>query len=171
MSEEQSGPPPPVESGGIPPLLNLAVPAIMLCVTVAYAWSLRGIVNAQMNLLLLKPVLFVFWVLLGVIIVKDVVPSIRLQMAGRPAAPARSRTVWLEPRSEAAAGFVVLATLGFAFTGPGHGPIVYLASLFAYLGVAGYLIGDRKLPKLILVAALCSVGLYVVMGLLLGVRL
>ena len=174
MTQHDAYQPPSAEVWEYPPLLNVIVPAMILVVSGAYAWSLRTIVNPEMNLLLLKPLFLVIWVLLVVVVIVDTIPSIRRHRAWLQATARQSPGHWHEtfgPRSEATAGLVVVATLAFSFFGPGRGAAYYLASLFVYLCVAGYLIGDRKLPRLIIGSALCSAGLYVVMGLLLGVRL
>lgn len=173
MSGQELDLTPVTERTDYPPLLNAAVPALMLIVSLAYAWSLRNIVNPEMNLLLLRPLFIAIWVLLLIVIVKDVVPSIRLhrewsRRAERGSIPWRAR---FAPGTEAGAGLVVFATLLFAFFGPGDGPLVYVACAFAYLAFVGYVIGERNRIWLILQAAVLSVGLYLVMGTLLGVRL
>jgi hypothetical protein len=75
------------------------------------------------------------------------------------------------PGTEAGAGLIVAATFAFAFFGPGSGRVQYVVSAFLYLLVAGYLIGDRKPLSLVVQAAIFSLGLYLIMGVLLGVRL
>lgn len=156
-----------------PPLLNAVVPTLILVLSVAYAWSLRDVPNPDMNLLLLRPLLVITWILLGVVILRDVVPSIRLH--GRWLMDAsRHRFGWgdlLSPGTEANAALVVAATFGLALFGPGDGPIVYIVSVFAYLLVTGYILNDRHIGKLALQAALGTAGLYLVMGVALGVRL
>jgi hypothetical protein len=156
-----------------PPLLNAITPAIILIVSAAYAWSLRNMVNADMNLLLLRPLFVAIWGLLLVVLIKDTLPSIRLHGAWMKASARTSRPwhVRFAPGTEAGAGLVVAATFVFSLFGPGDGPFVYLASLFIYLTVAGYLIGDRKPVRLVMQAALCAIGLYLVMAVILGVRL
>jgi hypothetical protein len=173
MSERELDLTPVTERTDYPPLLNAAVPALMLIVSVAYAWSLRDIVNAQMNLLLLRPLFVAIWVLLLIVIVKDVVPSIRLHREWSRSAVRRSIS-WQErfaPGTEAGAGLVALATLLFAFFGPGDGPSIYIACAFLYLVFVGYVIGERNRFWLILQAAVLSIGLYLIMGTFLGVRL
>jgi hypothetical protein len=121
MSEQELDLTPVTERTDYPPILNAAVPALMLVVSLAYAWSLRDIVNPQMNLLLLRPLFVVIWVLLLIVIVKDVVPSIRLHREWSKQATQRSVS-WQErfaPGTEAGAGLVVLATFLFSIFGPG----------------------------------------------------
>ena len=155
-----------------PPLLDLAVPVVILVSSVAYAWSLRDVTNPKGNLLFLKPLFVMIWALLLVVIIKDLIPALKLHgewrkaVAGRP--PWRER---FAPGTEAGAGLVVAATFAFAVHGPGDGPISYVVSAFLYLIVAGYLIGDRKPVRLIAQAAILSAGLYLIMGYVLGVRL
>ena len=72
------------------------------------------------------------------------------------------------PGTELGAGLVVAATFVFAFA-LGHGSIVYVSSTFCYLLVAGYLIGDRDPYWLVSQAVLSAAGLYLIMGVLLGV--
>lgn len=156
-----------------PPLLNAVMPALILIVSTVYAYSLRGMVNADMNLLLLRPLFVAIWALLLIVLIKDVIPSIRLHQAWRARAP-QSRKAWRErfaPGTEAGASLIVAATFFFSLYGPGHGAIVYLVSTFVYLMVVGYLIGDRQPVKLVTQAALCAGGLYFLMGVALGVRL
>jgi hypothetical protein len=164
---------PTIERTDYPPLLNVALPALILIISIVYAWSLRDIFKPEMNLLMLGPLLVAIWVLLLIVIVKDVIPSVRLQKSWALAA-AGHRKPWRErfaPGTEAGAGLVVAATFAFALHGPGDGPISYVVSAFLYLVVAGYLIGDRKPVRLIAQAAILSSGLYLIMGFLLGVRL
>jgi uncharacterized membrane protein len=164
---------PVLERTDFPPLLNVIVPAVILVVSVAYAWSLRDIVNARMNLLFLKPVFVVIWGLVLIVVVRDVIPSIRQHAQWRERSSQRSAT-WRErfaSGTEAGAGLVVLATFVFAVFGPGNGPTQYLVSTFLYLLVVGYLIGDRHPVKLIAQAAILATGLYLLMGVALGVRL
>jgi hypothetical protein len=173
LSQEEPDLTPAVERPDYPPLLNAVMPVLMLAVSAAYAWSLRDMVNPGMNLLLLKPLFVGIWVLLLIVSVKDVVPSIRLHALWRMTAP-RTRQVWRErfaPGTEAGAGLIVAATFLFSLYGPGHGAVAYLAGTFIYLMVVGYLIGDRQPARLIIQAALCAVGLYLLMGVALGVRL
>jgi hypothetical protein len=173
MSEQELDLTPVTERTDYPPILNAAVPALMLVVSLAYAWSLRDIVNPQMNLLLLRPLLVVIWVLLLIVIVKDVVPSIRLHREWSKQAAQRSVS-WQErfaPGTEAGAGLVVLATFLFSIFGPGDGRWIYITSAFLYLAFVGYVIGERNWLWLILQAAFLSVGLYLLMGWFLGVRL
>jgi hypothetical protein len=164
---------PTLERADYPPLLNVVLPALVLVIPVAYAWSLRGIFNAEMNLLLLKPLLVAIWVLLAIIIIKDVVPSIRLhrEWMKHRVRQHKSLSERFAPGTEMGAGLVVAATFAFAFFGPGNGTRAYLVSAFLYLAVAGYLIGDRQPIWLIVQAALLSAGLYVVMGVILSVPL
>jgi hypothetical protein len=173
MSEQELDLTPVTERTDYPPILNAAVPALMLVVSIAYAWSLRGIVNAEMNLLLLRPLFVAVWVLLLIVIVKDVVPSIRLHLERSRHAERRSIS-WSErfaPGTEAGAGLVVFATLLFSIFGPGDGPRIYIACAFAYLALVGYVIGERNWVWLIPQAAILSIGLYLIMGWFLGVRL
>ena len=173
MSEQAPDLMPETDPADYPPLLNVVMPVIILFVSAAYAWSLRDMVNPGMNLLLLKPLFLAVWALLAIVFVKDVIPSIRLHRAWSMAA-SRSSISWRErfaPGTEAGAGLVVAATFAFSLYGPGDGPIAYLVSTFVYLMVAGYLIGDRKPLRLIAQAAICATGLYLIMGLALGVRL
>lgn len=173
MSEPEIDLTPVTERTDYPPLLNAAVPVLMLVVSVAYAWSLRDIVNAENNLLLLRPLFLAIWALLLVVIVKDVVPSIRLHREWSRGAVRRSIS-WQErfaPGTEAGAGLVVIATFLFAVFGPGDGRSVYIACAFLYLAFVGYVIGERNWFWLLLQAAILSVGLYLIMGTLLGVRL
>ena len=172
-SQEKADLMPEGEPPDYPPLLNVVMPVLMLVVSAAYAWSLRDMVNPGMNLLLLKPLLVAIWVLLLIVFVKDVVPSVRLHAVWRQTA-ARNRIPWRErcaPGTEAGAGLIVAATFFFSLYGPGHGRVAYLAGTFVYLMVVGYLIGDRQPVRLILQAALCAIGLYLLMGVALGVRL
>jgi hypothetical protein len=164
---------PVIERPDYPPLLNVVMPVLMLVVSAAYAWSLRDMINPGMNLLLLKPIFVAIAVLLAIVFVKDVVPSIRLHRVWKLTAP-RVRVPWRErfaPGTEAGAGLIVAATFFFSLYGPGHGAVAYLAGTFIYVLVVGYLIGDREPVWLILQAALCSTGLYLLMGVALGVRL
>ena len=46
MSEQELDLTPATERTDYPPLLNAAVPALMLIVSLAYAWSLRDITNS-----------------------------------------------------------------------------------------------------------------------------
>jgi len=164
---------PTLERADYPPLLNIALPALILIISIAYAWSLRDIVNPGMNLLLLKPLFVAIWVLLAAVIVKDVIPSIRLHREWARSRPTERRSLreQFAPGTEMGAGLVVAATFAFALFGPGLGRTVYIASSFAYLLVAGYLIGDRQPLWLIGQAALLSIGLYLVMGVVLAVPL
>jgi hypothetical protein len=173
MDEQEVDLRPVTEGGDYPPLLDLAVPAMMLVASVVYAWSLRDLVNPSMNLLLLKPLFVAIWALLLAVIVKDVVPVLRLHRASSraPLESGRHGRQRFAPGTEAAAGLVVAATVAFSLVGTGNGALVYLVSTFIYLVVAGSLIGDRKPVKLIAQAALCTAGLYFIMGVLLGVRL
>jgi hypothetical protein len=161
---------PTLERTDYPPILDLVVPAVILVISVAYAWSLRDIANAKMNLLFLNPVFFAIWVLLLIVLVKDLVPAVRAQKNWSSASPGKSWRERFAPGTEAGAGLVVAATFAFSLHGPGDGPISYVASAFLYLAVAGYLIGDRNPLRLFAQAAVLSAGLYFVMGFLLGVR-
>jgi hypothetical protein len=175
VSEEKSDSDltPTLERTDYPPLLNVVLPALILVISVAYAWSLHDIFNAEMNLLLLKPLFVVIWVLLAVVIAKDVLPSIRLHREWMKHRVRRHISLGerFAPGTEMGAGLVVAATFAFALFGPGNGTRAYLVSAFLYLAVAGYLIGDRQPIWLIGQAALLSTGLYVVMGIILGVPL
>jgi hypothetical protein len=172
MDEQEVDLRPVTEGGEYPPLLDLVVPAMMLVASLAYAWSLRDLVNPSMNLLLLKPLFVAIWALLVVVILKDVIPALRLHRASTQApAGGRSWRQHFAPGTEACAGLVVAATVAFSLVGTGNGAVVYLVSTFIYLLVAGYLIGDRSAVRLIAQAALCTAGLYFIMGVLLGVRL
>lgn len=162
-----------VETGEYPPLLNAVIPLIILVTTIAYAWSLRNIVNFDMNLLLLKPLLIAIWGFLLLVIVKDVFPAPREQKSWS-ASRVRRGVPWqarFAPGTEAAAGLVVAATFLFTFFGPGDGAVAYLVSAFVYLTFVGYVIGDRNPIWLIGQAAALAGGLYFIMGVLLGVRL
>jgi len=173
LAEKEVDLTPVSERTDYPPLLNAVTPLVILFISAAYAWSLRDVVAPEMNLLLLKPLFIAIWGLLAVVIIKDVVPSIRLHAAWSKIASER-RIPWRErfsPGTEAGAGLIVAATFAFAFFGPGHGPAIYVVSAFIYLAVVGYLIGDRNPVKLIAQAAIFSTGLYLIMGVLLGVRL
>lgn len=171
LSDQEPDLAPVIEGSEYPPLLNLAVPAILVVMSCAYAWSLRGITNPEMNLLLLKPLFIVIFVLLLALVVTDIVPSIRaFRTRTRPGAA----VPWNERfarGTEPGAGLIVAATLLFSFFGPGDGPVAYVISAFIYLLVVGYLIGDRRPSRLILQAGILAAGLYSVMGVLLGVRL
>jgi hypothetical protein len=154
-----------------PPLLDLAVPLLILMTSGLYAWSLRDMANPESNLLLLKPLFIAIWLLLAGILLKGLVPTLRAQRVwSRAAGPRRPLANRFAPGTELGAGLVVAATFAFAF-GPGHGPVIYLISAFLYLLAVGYLIGDRKPFWLIGQAALLSAGLYLIMGILLGVSL
>ena len=164
---------PAIDRPDYPPLLNVVMPVLMLVVSGAYAWSLRDMVNPGMNLLLLKPLFVAIWALLLIVLVKDVIPSVRLHALWRMTAP-RIRPTWrarVAPGTEAGAGLIVAATFLFSLYGPGHGAVAYLAGTFIYLMVVGYLIGDRHPVKLIAQAGLCAAALYLLMGVALGVRL
>jgi uncharacterized membrane protein len=171
MREEKLGLSPGSERFDYPPILNAIVPLIMLIASGAYAWSLRAVVNPEMNLLLLKPLFAAIWLFLLVVLVDDVIPSIRLQAAWRASAqapaPFRER---FAPGTEANARLVVLATFAFACVGVGNGWLQYVVSAFIYLLVTGYLIGDRRPVTLVFQAIAFSIGLYLVLGTLLGVR-
>ena len=175
MSEENSDSDltPTLERSDYPPLLNVALPALILVISIAYAWSLRDIFNPEMNLLLLRPLFVAIWILLAVVIVKDVVPSIRLhrEWMKHRVRQHKSFSERFAPGTELGAGLVVAATFAFAYFGPGNGSRVYVVSAFLYLAVAGYLIGDRQPIWLIGQAAILSAGLYIVMGVILGVPL
>lgn len=174
MSDQELDLTPVTERTDYPPLLDLAVPVVILVASAAYAWSLRDVTNPKGNLLFLKPLFVAIWALLLVVIIKDLIPALKLHgewrkaVAGRPHKPWRKR---FAPGTEAGAGLVVAATFAFAVHGPGDGPISYVVSAFLYLTVAGYLIGDRKPVRLIAQAAILSTGLYLIMGYVLGVRL
>ena len=160
------------ERENYPPLLNAVVPMMMLIASGAYAWSLRDVINPEENLLLLKPLFIAIWILLIVVLFNDVVPSIRRHSIwAATAPPPKSLRERFAPGTEGGAGLIVAATFAFAFFGPGSGPVQYVASAFIYLMIAGYLIGERKPLLLIGQAAIFSVGLYLIMGALLGVRL
>jgi uncharacterized membrane protein len=155
-----------------PPLLDAVFPALVLIGSSAYAVSLIGITNEEMNLLLLKPLLVVVWLLLAIVVVREIIPAIRRQRVWSAARPARqSLGESLAPGSEFGAGLVVLLTLAFALVGPGDGPPVYVTGLFIYLTLCGWLLGERQWLRLLLTSALCAGGLYAVMGLVLKVRL
>lgn len=156
-----------------PPLLELVVPGLMLVGSLGYAWSLRGVTNGEMNLLLLRPLFVLVWVILLLVILREVIPAVRASRLWheRQAPDQRPWRERIAPGTQLGAGLVVLATLVFAFFGPGDGAIVYIASVFVYLAVTGYLLGDRTVPTLILRAACCTLGLYLVMGVVLDVRL
>lgn len=60
------------------------VPGIILVSTVVYAWGVRDIAKPNENLLLLRPVLLVIWVLLAIVIVRFVVqPVIALRESAK----------------------------------------------------------------------------------------
>jgi hypothetical protein len=190
LGDAETNPPPPIEAArpasqteldltpvaerlDYPPLLNVVMPVLMLVVSGAYAWSLRDMVNPGMNLLLLKPLFVVIWALLLIVLLKDVVPSIRLHALWRTIAPA-TRPSWSQrfaPGTESGAGLIVAATFLFSLYGPGHGAVAYLVGTFIYLMVVGYLIGDRHPVKLTMQAGMCAATLYLLMGVALGVRL
>jgi hypothetical protein len=153
------------------PVLAVLPPAIILVGSAAYAWSLTGVPNPEMNLLLLRPLLAAIWLLLLLVVVREVLPAFRRSGAPTSDAISAVQAARFQPGTEGAAGLVVAATFVFSLVGVGGGAPRYLASLFAYLSVTGYLLGDRQLPMLTFRAALCAVGLYLVMGLVLGVRL
>jgi hypothetical protein len=158
-----------------PPLLNALVPMVILITSAVYAWSLRNVVNIDMNLLLLKPLFIAIWGFLLIIIVNDVVPVPRQQREWRRrksragiGVPWQAR---FAPGTEAGAALVVAATFVFTFFGPGDGAATYLVSAFIYLTFVGYVIGDRNPIWLFGQAAVLAAGLYFIMGVLLGVRL
>lgn len=162
------------EAASYPPLLDLVVPGVMLVSSVAYAVSLRTIPNPDMNLLLLKPLFVVLWLLLALVILKSAIPAVRAHLARRRALAGTPPVPWRErlaPGTELGAMLVVAATFVYAFFGPGRGPVAYVAALFVYLLVAGYAMGDRQPLALLLRAGLCTLGIYLLMGVLLGVRL
>jgi hypothetical protein len=165
---------PVTERTDYPPLLDLAVPAVILVSSAAYAWSVRGIPNPEGNLLFLRPLFVAIWAFLLIVLIKDLIPSLRMHGAWRQAVANRAAKPWRErfaPGTEAGAGLVVAATFAFSLHGPGDGPIPYVVSAFLYLVVAGYLIGDRTPVRLLTQAAILSTGLYFIMGFVLGVRL
>jgi len=174
LSDQELDLTPVTERTDYPPLLDLAVPVVVLVSSAAYAWSLRDVPNPNGNLLFLKPLFVAIWALLLVVIIKDLIPALKLHGEWRKAVASRAYKPWRErfaPGTEAGAGLVVAATFAFALHGPGDGPISYVVSAFLYLVVAGYLIGDRKPVRLIAQAAILSTGLYLIMGYVLGVRL
>src|SRR5690606_30075569 len=96
----------------------------------AYAWSLQGIVNDEMNLLLLRPLFVVIWLLLAAVVFREVVPAIRRQLAWNQRSTKQASS-WRErfaPGTELGAGLMVAATFGFSMIGPGDGPVIYLVS-------------------------------------------
>ena len=158
-----------------PPLLNVVFPVVVLAISAAYAWSLRGVVNFDMNLLLLKPLFIAIWGFLLIVIVNDVIPAPRQQREWRRRRSGVGKGVpWqarFAPGTEAGAALVVAATFVFTFFGPGDGAVTYLISAFIYLTFVGYVIGDRSPIWLFSQAAVLAAGLYFIMGVLLGVRL
>lgn len=173
MSEQEIDLTPMTERTEHPPFLDAAVPAIMLIASGAYAWSLRDIVNADLNLLFLKPLFIAIWGFLLLVVVKEVIPSVRRQGEWNRKFAGASWT-WRErfaPGTEGGAGLIVAATFAFSLHGPGRGPVSYIVSAFLYLAVVGYLIGDRQPFRLIAQAAVLSASLYFIMGFLLGAHL
>jgi hypothetical protein len=172
MSEQEIDLTPMTERADYTPLLDAAVPALILISSVAYAWSLRDIPSPELNLLFLKPLFVVIWGILLIVVVREVIPALlRYGEWRRASVGSASWREWFAPGTEGQAALVVAATFAFSLHGPGDGPVAYLVSAFLYLMVVGYLIGDRQPLRLIAQAAILSIGLYLIMGVALGVRL
>lgn len=144
----------------------------------SFSWSLsstpgvlRGIQDPELNLLLLRPVFAIIWVLLLFVVVRDVWPVLRALTADKieqaaPPVPLRKR---FRPGTEGGAGLVVIATLIYGAVAM-NGDGVFLASTAIYLAVAAYLVGERKPVAILAQAVLGTAGIYIIMGVLLGVR-
>jgi hypothetical protein len=172
MSEQtQDGTKTSAPEGGYHPLLDLIVPAMILILSVAYAFSLRNIVDPELNLVFLRPIFAIIWVLLVIVGVRDVWPILRALFRGQirrstSKVPLRGR---FRPGTEGGAALVVVATFIYALVAL-QGDWVFIVSTFIYLVVASYLIGERKPIALLAQGVLGTAGIYLVMGVLLGVR-
>ena len=153
------------------PLLDLVLPLVILVASVTYAWSLRNIVDPELNLLFLRPVFAIIWVLLLFVGFRDVWPVLRALLAGELRRPP-SQVPWrrrFRPGTEGGAALVVIATLIYAFVAM-QGDWVFIASTFVYLAGASYLVGERNPIALLAQGVLGTAGIYLIMGVALGVR-
>jgi hypothetical protein len=160
-----------VPDRGYHPLLDLVMPAVILVTSVAYAWSLRDIVDPELNLLFLRPVFAILWALLLIVGARDVWPILSAWLAG-DLRRAPSPIPWhqrFRPGTEGGAGLVVAATLVYAVVAL-QGDVIFIASTCAYLAGASYLVGERRPLALLAQAGLGTAGIYLVMGVILGVR-
>lgn len=149
------------------PALDLIVPLVILVSSLAYAWSVRRIADPELNLLFLRPVFVILWVLLGIVAVRDLWPRLRAHAAGRPTAPEARLSI--KPGSEGGAGLVVLATLIYAIVAM-HSEAAFLASTSIYLIAASWLIGERSIVRMLAQGVLGTIGIYLVMFVMLGLR-
>lgn len=159
------------EAADYHPALDLVVPMVMLVTSVAYAWSLRNIADPELNLLFLKPIFAIIWVFLLLVGVSYVIPTLRLLAAGTrktgvPAVPLRRR---FGPGTEGGAGLVVIATFVYALVAL-NGTEVFIASTCIYLMLSAWLIGERRPLPILAQGLLGTGGIYLVMGVLLGVK-
>lgn len=153
------------------PALDLVMPLLILVVSVGYAWSLWGIVEPELNLLLLRPIFAIIWVLLMFVAVTDVGPAIAAWARGEGrrtgARPALAEQ--FKPGTEGCAGLVVAATLVYGAVAT-NGPVVFIISTAVYLSVAAWIVGERR-PLAVAGQGLLGTALiYLVMGVMLGVR-
>jgi hypothetical protein len=156
---------------GYHPLLDLVMPVVILVSSVAYAWSLRDIVDPELNLLFLRPVFAIMWVLLLMVGVRDVWPVLRAWFAGELRS-ASSPTPWRQrfrPGTEGGASLVVAATLVYAVVAL-QGDVVFIISTAAYIVTASYLVGERRPIALLAQGGLGTAAIYLIMGVMLGVR-
>ena len=160
-----------VPDKGYHPLLDLVMPVVILVSSAAYAWSLRDIVDPELNLLFLRPVFAILWVLLLMVGIQDVWPVLRALFSGE-LGRASSPTPWRQrfrPGTEGGAGLVVVATLVYAVVAL-QGDVVFVVSTAAYLATASYLVGERRPIALLAQGGLGTAAIYLIMGVMLGVR-
>jgi hypothetical protein len=150
------------------PALEAVVPLVMLVVSVAYAWSLRNVPEPHLNLLFLRPLFALLWVLLLIVLTRETIPSLRAPWSrtseGRKPAAERFAS-----GTEGSAFLVVVATLIYAFVSV-YGDEIYIASTLVYLVVTSILIGERRPVRIIAQSVLGTAGIYGIMVGLLGVR-
>lgn len=149
------------------PVLDLIVPLVILASSLGYAWSLRRIADPELNLLFLRPVFVILWVLLGIVVVRDLWPRLRAHTGGGGYAPRPRLSIM--PGSEGGAGLVVLATLIYAVAAM-HSEAVFLASTCVYLIAASWLIGERSIVRMLAQGLFGTGGIYLVMFVILGLR-
>ena len=170
------------EAGGreYHPALDWIVPVVILVTSVAYAWSLRNIADPELNLLFMKPVFAIVWVFLLLVVVRDLIPSLRGLGRSVRAAPVPTKTSaepasaisWHErfrPGTEGGAFLVVVATLVYALVAL-NGTVVFLTSTCIYLMLSAWLIGERHPLAMLAHGVLGTGSIYLVMGVMLGVR-
>lgn len=158
---------------GTPLWLEFLVPAVMLVVSVAYALELKDIAQPDLNLLLLQPLLFVFWALLFLVGWLFLLPLLKGKSSAKTAVPATppspsGRREDLLASASLKSGLLTCLIIIYVL-------VVfrtnYVISTFCFLALSGFLLGLRTFPGLAALAAIGTAVLYTTATYILDIRL